>query len=266
LIDPIPRSQTGWYRRIPPKDVRRLIRRLVFVALVTSAVLGACSSAGRDRLTSTLPAALPVSTLTIPSPAAVVVSTTSAPPAVKDAVAQCLELAIFGDPAESLYLLPFPVGEGYSILQSYCADDGSHERQLAYDFLMPIGSAVHASRDGIVFEVKEDALDNTGTKFFNYIFVEHIDGTLGFYAHLTHEGSLVEVGDHVAAGDLIGVSGASGRTHEFGVLHFGVIKPMDGSREVEIPVVFGNGDGPLDSRGGLREGSFYRALPDPCQS
>jgi murein DD-endopeptidase MepM/ murein hydrolase activator NlpD len=209
---------------------------------------------------------LSAATLTTLSPAAIVVSTTSAPSAVKDAVAQCVELAVFGDPAESPYLLPFLVGEGYSILQSYCSDDGSHERQLAYDFLMPIGSAVHASRDGTVFDVKEDAFDNNGTKFFNYIVVEHTDGTLGFYAHLTHEGSLVEVGDHVTAGDLIAVSGASGRTHPSGVLHFGVMKPMDGSREVEIPVVFRNGDGPLDSRGGLREGSFYKALPDPWQS
>lgn len=245
-----------------------MIRRYLLVALVASVVLAACSPEGGEESTSTSRAALPKSTPATLAREAVEASTTSTSVVaeVKDPVAQCLELAVFGEPADSQYLLPFPVGVGYTILQSYCSNDGSHERQLAYDFLMPIGSAVHAARSGTVFEVKEDAFDNAGTRFFNYIVVEHIDGTLGFYAHLTHEGSLVAVGDQVTAGDPIAVSGASGRTHEFGVLHFGVFKSRAGSRVVEIPVVFRNSEGSPDSRGGLREGSFYKALPDPWQS
>lgn len=239
-----------------------MIRRFVLTILVSAAAFGACSSSGGEQIASTSPATLST-TATLPAPE--VSATSTSVVAKNDANSQCLELAIFGEPAESSYLLPFPVGEGSTILQSYCTKEGSHYRQLAYDFLMPIGSDVSAARGGRVVDVKEDAFDNTGTNFFNYIVIGHADGTLGFYAHLTHEGSLVEVGDLVVAGDHIGVSGASGRTHQSGVLHFGVMRPIEGAREVEIPVVFRNSEGQLDQRGGLRAGTFYKALPDPGQ-
>jgi len=32
----------------------------------------------------------------------------------------CLDRAVFGVPAESPYVLPYPVGEAYTILQAYC--------------------------------------------------------------------------------------------------------------------------------------------------
>lgn len=239
--------------------------KLAMTALFAMCALTACSSTSSDRHASTShPIAATSTPATMASdPVEESTTTSSSVIRVKGGWELCLELAVFGDPQDSQYLLPFPVGQGYTILQSYCNDDGSHERQLAYDFLMPIGSAVHAARGGTVWEVKEDAFDNTGTRFFNYVIVEHSDGTLGFYAHLTHDGALVEVGEEVAAGDRIALSGASGRTHEFGVLHFGVFRPVAGGEPVEIPVVFRNSEGPLDSRGGLREGSFYKALPDP---
>ncbi len=174
---------------------------------------------------------------------------------------RCLERAEFGDPAESPYALPFPAGDGYSILQSYCHDDGSHETQLAYDFAMPIGSIVVAARGGIVVDVKEDVADDAHTRHLNYVVVEHDDGTAGFYAHLQHEGTLVEVGDEVTQGQEIGLSGATGRTGG-PVLHFGVYLTFPPIDDRDVPVVFSNSDGPLDARGGLREGSFYRALPN----
>ena len=65
---------------------------------------------------------------------------------------RCLRRAEFGDAADSPYVLPYPPGDGYTVIQSYCHDDGSHENQLAYDFAMPLGSTVVASRSGVVIE------------------------------------------------------------------------------------------------------------------
>ena len=172
---------------------------------------------------------------------------------------RCLRRAVFSGPTESPYVLPYPPGDGYSIIQSYCHDDGSHENQLAYDFAMPVGSMVVASRAGVVAEVKEDVLDDEHSRHLNYILIRHEDNTVGFYAHLQHLGSLVEEGDEVAQGQEIGLSGATGRTGG-PVLHFGVYfsyPPVEGRDE---PVTFNNAEGPLDQRGGLREGSFYKAL------
>ena len=165
---------------------------------------------------------------------------------------------MFDDPDTSPYVLPYPVGDGYSIIQSYCNDDGSHENQLAYDFAMPLGSSITAARGGSVVEVKEDVPDDENSRFFNYVMVRHDDGTVGFYAHLQHQGAVVEVGDEVAQGEAIALSGATGRTGG-PVLHFGVYfswPPVEGRDE---PVTFSNAEGPLDARGGLRQDSFYRA-------
>ena len=190
-----------------------------------------------------------------PSTTVATETTSTRPPPALD---RCLRRAEFGDPVDSPYVLPYPLGEGYTIIQSYCNDDGSHEGQLAYDFAMPLGSAVVAARGGVVVEVKEDVADDEHSRFLNYVLIRHRDGTIGFYAHLQHLGALVDVGAEVAQGDEIGLSGATGRTGG-PVLHFGVYSswpPVEGRDE---PIVFSNADGPLDSRGGLREGSFYAA-------
>ena len=59
---------------------------------------------------------------------------------------------VFGDPPESPYLLPYPVGERYRVNQSYCYTGGGHRGQLADDFVMPIGAEVLAARAGTVVE------------------------------------------------------------------------------------------------------------------
>jgi len=170
---------------------------------------------------------------------------------------RCLERAVFGDPAESPYVLPFPAGAGYAVLQSYCNDDGSHENQLAYDFAAPIGSEIIAARGGFVSVVVEGTSDTANTSQFNYIFIRHDDGTVAFYAHLTRDGAVVEVGDTVEQGDLIGYSGSSGRTGE--VIHFGVYGVDPPRDDADRAINFSNAEGQLDERGGLRVGTFYRA-------
>jgi len=52
-------------------------------------------------------------------------------------VNQCLDRAHFGAPENSPYVLPYPVDSVYSVLQTYCGR-GSHQEQLAYDFLLAL--------------------------------------------------------------------------------------------------------------------------------
>ena len=233
------------------------------VAALCATALAACSTAA-DPADSVPPqsttTAAVVTTVTSTTPPST--TTTSSGPsttAERTDHERCLERAEFGDPALSEYVLPYPPGEGWTILQSYCHDDGSHENQLAYDFAMPLGSTVVASRSGTVIEVVEHVPDDENSRHLNYILVRHTDNTVAFYAHLQHEGSLVEVDEVVTQSQEIGLSGATGRTGG-PVLHFGVYfsyPPVEGR---DLPVVFSNAEGDLDSNGGLREGSFYRAL------
>lgn len=202
-------------------------------------------------------------TVVPPSPvtAPVTPSPTSAPTSAPTPHEACLLRAVFGDPGDSPYRLPFPPEAGYTVLQSYCVDEGSHETQLAYDFFMPRGSTVVAARAGVVREVVENVADDAHTSRLNYLLIQHEDGTVAFYAHLQQDGALVGVGDQVAAGEPIAVGGASGRTHGSGVLHFGVYRAYPPREERDLAVNFSNAEGMLDARGGLRTGAFYRALP-----
>jgi len=166
----------------------------------------------------------------------------------------------FGDPAESEYVLPFPVGERYVVRQSYCFERGGHSIQLAYDFAMPIGSDVIAARAGEVVGLFEDAPDGeTGAN--NFVFVRHDDGTVAMYAHLTQHGVDVEVGQRVAAGQRIGTSGSSGLGLENSPhLHFGVYRSWPNADGDDVAVNFRNADGPLDMLGGLVMSASYEAL------
>lgn len=248
------------------KEARPPLLRWVVSALAIVVFLAGCSDADGApptgaAVSTTTTVAPTTATLwtTTPSTAAPPEATSTQPPTDLE---RCLRRAVFENPAASPYVLPYPPGEGYTIIQSYCNDDGSHESQLAYDFAMPLGSLVVAARGGVVVEVKEDVPNDEYSRFLNQVLIRHDDGTVGFYAHLQHLGALVEVGDEVDQGDEIGLSGATGRTGG-PVLHFGVFStwpPLEGRDE---PVVFRNADGPTDKRGGLRQGSFYRATPAP---
>ena len=173
----------------------------------------------------------------------------------------CLERAIFGDPAGSLYVLPYAVGEEYYMSQSYCFSEGGHRNQLAYDFDLPIGAEVLAARSGVVKEVREDSPD-TGRGYgdHNYVFVQHDDGTVAFYAHLMLDGVEVEPGDEVAAGDFLAFAGNSGLTggpH----LHFGVYQGWPPREGYDVPVNFRSASGQHDARGGLAAWRLFEALP-----
>jgi murein DD-endopeptidase MepM/ murein hydrolase activator NlpD len=158
----------------------------------------------------------------------------------------CLDRASFGDPQDSDYILPYPVGASYSVYQSYCHPTGGHRNQLAYDFSIPVGDMVIAARGGVVRQIREDSPDDgQGYGEHNYVYIEHQDGTLAFYAHLMQNSVMVDPGDTVETGRYFAFSGNSGLTGE-PHLHFGVYEDYPPVEGADIPVNFRNAEGPLD--------------------
>lgn len=172
----------------------------------------------------------------------------------------CLQRATFGDPAASPYILPYPVGKSYLVSQSYCNRRGSHANQLAYDFNIPIGEDIIASRAGQVVELWDEYPDAGYGAENNYLFIRHTDGTVAMYAHLKRYGIDVEVGDYVEQGQRIAASGNSG-TGGTPHLHFGVYASWPNVEGFDVPVNFCSAEGPLDTRGGSEAGQEYKALP-----
>lgn len=160
-----------------------------------------------------------------------------------------------------LYRLPYGSGHSYRVLQGY-GSRFSHTGLEAYavDFDMPEGTPVHAARAGVVARVEESHAigcwrDGCG-RYANYIVVLHNDGTTGEYYHLKHRGALVDVGDSVARGQKIGLSGNTGHTttpH----LHFAVYRATEWGNTQSIPVRFQTARGTLKRP---RPGARYEAI------
>ena len=95
----------------------------------------------------------------------------------------------------------------------------------------------------------------------NGFYIEHEDGTIGSYAHITQDGVLVEVGDYVEQGQVVAIGGTSGSYEPH--LHFMVYQRYpEIVEDDDVPVNFRNADGPLDERGGLMWGYVYWAMPE----
>ena len=118
--------------------------------------------------------------------------------------------------ADQPYYLPFEKGKEFRLVQGY---DGptSHKGQNALDFNMPEGTALTAAREGIVVRVVQNfntsCAEERCKEFNNSIVVYHSDGTFGEYTHIRMNGSLVQPGSVVKAGQLIGYSGNTGWSH-----------------------------------------------------
>jgi murein DD-endopeptidase MepM/ murein hydrolase activator NlpD len=137
------------------------------------------------------------------------------------------------------YRLPYPEGRSYLLVQGYNSRL-SHRGELALDFKMRKGSPVCAMRDGVVQEVREDS--NRGglkRKHFadgNYIQVRHADHSYAWYFHLQKDGALVNPGDTIRAGQVIGRSGNTGYS-AFPHLHVELVMYREGAY-TQVPMVF----------------------------
>ncbi len=141
-----------------------------------------------------------------------------------------------------IYQVPFAKGSSVRVSQGYHGGV-SHKGLGAYaiDFPVPIGTPIHAARDGIVVATEgSNRLGGFSPEYrihANYIVIEHSDKTMANYYHLNHNGVAVSIGDSVKRGDLIGYSGNTGYTsgpH----LHFSVgkVDPVSMRRPMNMPI------------------------------
>ncbi|MFZ5374414.1 MAG: M23 family metallopeptidase [Campylobacterota bacterium] len=140
------------------------------------------------------------------------------------------------------YALPFAKGSNIVVSQGYHGGI-THKGLSAYaiDFPVPIGTPIHAAREGTVVGA-EGSHDRGGLspdfrQYANYVIIEHSDGTMANYYHLKRGGAAVRIGQKVAQGDLIGYSGNTGYSsgpH----LHFSISKvdPVTMRRPMNLPV------------------------------
>jgi murein DD-endopeptidase MepM/ murein hydrolase activator NlpD len=145
------------------------------------------------------------------------------------------DIARYSPGEKSLYKLPWPAGSTWRCCQSNRGITNHRDwEEFAYDFCMPEGSNVCAARGGIVLRV-DDTHDGHGPNMpNNFIFIDHGDGTQGWYLHLQKAGSLVKVGDRVRQGQIIARSGHVGHSM-MPHLHFQV---FDSERNATVPVRF----------------------------
>lgn len=126
-----------------------------------------------------------------------------------------VDCTVFSEQQNSLYVLPYEIGTSYKIYattEHYRASNNG-VGLYAIDFVMPIGTKIVAARDGVVVSVRESFVDGNNIDLQeNYVFIQHQDGSVARYFHLTHDGALVEEGDTVNAGDVIALSGNTGQS------------------------------------------------------
>ncbi len=130
------------------------------------------------------------------------------------------------------YALPFEASGRFVLSQGYQGRI-SHHGQNALDFDMPVGTQVRAARGGRVIEIVEQhdrsCAQPACNDYNNLVVIMHADGTMAEYVHLKKHGALVTLGQEVAQGEVIALSGDTGWTtgpH----LHFAVFLPQEGER------------------------------------
>lgn len=114
-----------------------------------------------------------------------------------------------------VHRLPFQSGYETKVMQAYHGYR-THKKDLAFsvDFKCSQGTPVVASRQGIVWAVREDSDRGCNNprcvEDGNYVVLDHGDGTYSEYHHLQQFGALVEPGEQVCAGTPIGLCGNTG--------------------------------------------------------
>jgi murein DD-endopeptidase MepM/ murein hydrolase activator NlpD len=134
------------------------------------------------------------------------------------------------------YSLPYEKGKSFLLVQAYQSKLFSHKGEFALDFKMKKGTKICAARSGVVVDVKKDS-KRGGIKLKymtqgNHVIIKHEDGTYGNYWHLKYNGALVNIGDTVKQGQVIGLAGKTGYAM-FPHLHFEVtMQPKPGHEQL----------------------------------
>lgn len=129
---------------------------------------------------------------------------------------------VLGDPKarhgpERPYRVPYSLAKAHRVSQAYPGEFSHTDPSSLYavDFEMPVGTALHAAREGVVIEVAAHFF-RSGTDFkqlgprANIVRILHDDGTMAVYAHLKWDSIRVRPGDDVERGEYIADSGNTG--------------------------------------------------------
>lgn len=140
------------------------------------------------------------------------------------------------------YSLPYSINKKYPVIQGYFGNfSHSSPFQYSIDFKMPVGTPIHAARSGKVIESISHFFAGGRNiihiRKANYIKILHKDGTIGFYAHLKNQGSLVKKNEMILRGQLLGLSGCSGFC-TVPHLHFEVFLPKGENKRQSLPITF----------------------------
>jgi len=140
------------------------------------------------------------------------------------------------------YRLPFATAQSFRVTQAPPTQI-THRDSSSYnavDFDMPVGTAIHAAREGLVINVASGffrgGLSTQMLSEANFVQILHDDGTTAIYAHLQMDTVRVRPGQRVRRGEYIansGNTGFSGGPH----LHFAVLRNA-GMINESVPVTF----------------------------
>jgi hypothetical protein len=154
-------------------------------------------------------------------------------------------------PALPVVAVPFGCGLSFPVTQVHAVGTHVDNDVWAWDFRMPEGTPVVAALDGVVRLARGDSTeggcDPALAKAANYVVLEHAGGIESQYLHFSKV--VVQVGQQVRQGELLGYSGATGWAcgpH----LHFKVARPdNDGWNNPSIAArISGYGDPALGTR------------------
>ncbi|MCG3132394.1 MAG: hypothetical protein FLDDKLPJ_03233 [Phycisphaerae bacterium] len=113
---------------------------------------------------------------------------------------------------------PFPAGTASVVLQGPFGPY-THGMETAWDFHLPWGTEALAAADGTVVELDEGVPRNPPGRPpregpANFVMLEHEGGWFTRYVHLDTGGVLVELGQAVRRGEVLGVTGDTGLTFD----------------------------------------------------
>ncbi|HEX6171571.1 MAG TPA: M23 family metallopeptidase [Chitinophagaceae bacterium] len=164
----------------------------------------------------------------------------------------------FIDDSSYIYSLPFENKKKVFLIQAYDSKM-SHKGELALDFKVKKKTKICAAREGVVIAARGDSekggLKPENMSDGNHISIKHYDGSIAHYWHLIKDGVLVNVGDTVTKGQVIGLTGNTGYS-AFPHLHFEVIGYDGTGAYKQLPTRFYTNKGTIY----LRPGKFYKAM------
>lgn len=114
-------------------------------------------------------------------------------------------------PSAAGYISPLPGKTKANITTGYRIP--SYQSHTGVDFACAAGTPIYAVKDGTV--VVSMAKKNSSGKYISYgeyIIIDHEDGTMTLYAHMTAGSRTVNPGDRVSQGQTIGLVGSTGNS------------------------------------------------------